>query len=73
MKGRVRNPLSLASTVLRAVSPEQPTTVAEILPRICADFPAVQRNVVTTTLVMLEGRGDVVRVARGQYRRIVTP
>lgn len=67
--GRARDPLSFASTVLRAVSPEHDTTVDDVLPRVRGDFPAATRNLVTMTLVALQRRGDVTRVGRGAYRR----
>jgi hypothetical protein len=71
MKGRERDPLSMASVVLRAVSPGQPTSVTEVLARVRVDYPAQIQKHVTVALVMLTNRGDVERVGRGQYRRIV--
>ena len=67
--GRPRDPLSLASTVRRAVSPEHDTTVDDVLTRVRGAFPAVTRNLVTVTLAALATRGDVTRVGRGVYRR----
>ena len=68
--GRPRDPLSLASTVLRAVSTEILTDVPTVLGRVRSDFPAVPRNLVSVTLAALARQGVVTRVFRGVYRRV---